>query len=71
VSLKSVNIQTSDNLVCLDVASLFTSIPVDEALQLNSDKLPNDDMLAKRPVLQVSHHGTDGGLSENHKFSGG
>jgi hypothetical protein len=55
VSLKFVNIQTSDSLVSFDVASLFNNIPVDEALQLNSDKLPNDDIPAKWPVLQVSH----------------
>jgi hypothetical protein len=43
--LKSVNIQSLDTLVSFDI-SLFTNIPVDEPLQVISNKLNNNSTLA-------------------------
>jgi hypothetical protein len=51
--LKSVNLQSSDTLVSFDIVSLFTNVPIDEALQVIGNKLHNDDTLAERSVLQV------------------
>jgi hypothetical protein len=51
--LKSVNIQTLDTLLSFYVVSLFTNMPVDEALQVIRNKLHNDNTLAERSVLQV------------------
>jgi hypothetical protein len=51
--LKSVNLQSPDTLVSFDVVSLFTNVPADEALQVISKELRNDDTLAERSVLQA------------------
>jgi hypothetical protein len=51
--LKSVNLQSSDTLVSVDVVSLFTKVPVDETLQIIRNKVHNDDTLAEQFVLQV------------------
>jgi hypothetical protein len=51
--LKSVKLQSPDTLVSFDLVSLFTNVPVDEALQLIGNKLHNDDTLEERSVLQV------------------
>jgi hypothetical protein len=45
--------QSLDTLVSFDFVSLFTNVPVDEALQLIRNKLHNDVTLAERSVLQV------------------
>jgi hypothetical protein len=42
-SLESLNLQHLYTLVSVGVASLFTDVPVDEALQVVSNKLHNDD----------------------------
>jgi hypothetical protein len=70
--LKFVVLQSPDTLVSFDVVSLFTNVPVDEALQVIRNKLHNDDTLAEMVCLAGrSHHGAAGGLFENHIISGG
>jgi hypothetical protein len=51
--LKSVNLQPLDTLVNFDVVSLFINVQFDEAVQVIRNKLPNDDKLAERSLLQV------------------
>jgi hypothetical protein len=50
--LKSVNFQSLGNHVSFDAVSLFSNVPVDEALQVITNKLHNNDTLAERSVLQ-------------------
>jgi hypothetical protein len=50
--LKFVNLQSPDALVSF-VVTLFTNVPVDEALQVISKELRNDDTLAEESVLQA------------------
>jgi hypothetical protein len=51
--LKVVNLQSRDTLINFDVISLFTYIPVDEALQVIRNKLHNNVSLAEWSALQV------------------
>jgi hypothetical protein len=51
--LRLVNTQSTDTLVSFDVVSLFTNVPVEEALQVISSKLQKDETLASRSSLQV------------------
>jgi hypothetical protein len=51
--LKSVNLQSLDNLVSFDVVSIFSNVPVNEALLVIRNKLHNNDTLAEQSVLQV------------------
>jgi hypothetical protein len=50
--LKAVNLQCSDTLVSFDV-SLFTDVPVEEALPVIREMLHNDRTLAERSTIQV------------------
>jgi hypothetical protein len=50
--LKSVNLQSTDTLISFDV-SLFAIVPVNEALQVISNKLHNNDTLAVLSDSQV------------------
>jgi hypothetical protein len=45
--------QSADTLVSFDFVGLFTTVPVDGALQVIRNKLHNDDTLVERSVLQV------------------
>jgi hypothetical protein len=45
--------KSSNALVSFNVVSIFTNIPVDEAIQVIRHKLQNDDTLAGRSVLGV------------------
>jgi hypothetical protein len=68
--LKSVNLQSLDTLISFDI-SLFTNVPVDEALQVIRNKLHNDDTLVERSVKQIEAiMELLGGLLENDIFSG-
>jgi hypothetical protein len=51
--LKSVILQSPDALVSFDVVSVFTNVPVDEALQAIRNELYNDVTLTERSVLKV------------------
>jgi hypothetical protein len=51
--LKSVNLQSPDTLISFDVVSLFTNVPIDEALQVISKELRNYGTLAEPSVLQA------------------
>jgi hypothetical protein len=51
--LKSVNLRRQDTLDSFEVVSLFTNVPVDEALQAIRNKLTNDNSLAELPNLKV------------------
>jgi hypothetical protein len=51
--LKSVNLRGQDFLVSFDVVSLFTNIPVYEALQVIRSRLDNDNTLAEPSDLKV------------------
>jgi hypothetical protein len=48
----SVKILSFDTLVSFDV-SLFTNVPVDEVLQVISNKFHNNDTVLERSVLHV------------------
>jgi hypothetical protein len=50
--LKSINLQRFDTLISFDVVSLFTNIPVDEALTVIRDMLQNNHTLVERSALQ-------------------
>jgi hypothetical protein len=52
--LNSVNLQSLDTLVSFDVVSLFTDVPVGEAVQVVRNKLHNDDTLAEQSLLHVA-----------------
>jgi hypothetical protein len=49
--LKSVNLRGLDILVSFDVISLFTNVPVYEALQVIRSRLDNDNNLAELSVM--------------------
>jgi hypothetical protein len=50
---QSVNLASTDTLVSFDIVSLFTKLPVDEALQVINNKLHIEDTLAELFVFQV------------------
>jgi hypothetical protein len=50
--LNTVTIQSNDILVSFDVVSMFTNIPVDEALDVINSELQKDDTVESRSCLQ-------------------
>jgi hypothetical protein len=68
--LKPVNLQSPDTHVSFDV-SLFADLPVDEALQIISNKLHIDDTGGMVCLACQSLNGTVGGLFEKDIFPGG
>ena len=53
-SITDINLQDDDELVSFDVVSLFTSIPVDVAVNLSHNRLVNDENLPERTALSVT-----------------
>ena len=53
-SIADINLQDEDEIVSFDVVSLFTSIPVDVAVNVAQNRLVNDENLLKRTALPVT-----------------
>ena len=51
--MKNVKLEEGDELLSFDVVSLFTSIPVDLAIQVAADVLFNDETLLDRSTIPV------------------
>ena len=51
--MKNVRLKEDDELLPFDVVSLFTSIPVDLAIQVATDVLSNDETLQDRSTIPV------------------
>ena len=51
--MKNVKLEEGDELLSFDVVSLFTSIPVDLAIQVATDVLSNDETLQDRSTIPV------------------
>ena len=51
--MKNVKLEEGDELLSFDVVSLFTSIPVDLAIQVVTDVLSNDETLLDRSTIPV------------------
>ena len=49
--MADLRIEVDEVLVSFDVSSLFTNVPVDEAVQVIRDRLQQDEMLADRTTL--------------------
>ena len=46
----------SNQMVSLDVVSLFTKVPTDETLAVVRDKLAADPLLEERTCIPIDHH---------------
>ena len=56
--IRDIHIDQADQLISFDVTSLFTQVPIDDALQVLEEKLNEDQSLEERtsiPVAQVMH----------------
>jgi len=51
--MKNVSLKKDEELVSFDFVSLFTSIPVELAIQVAKDLLSNDDTLQDRTTIPV------------------
>ena len=51
--MKNVKLEEGDELLSFDVVSLFTSIPVDLAIQVATDVLSNDETLLDRSTCTI------------------
>ena len=54
--VKGLTLQLGECLTLYDVTSLFTSVPIDPALNIIKDLLGKDEKLNNRTVLSVSEH---------------
>ena len=52
--IQEVNLQESDRMVSFDVRSLFTKVPIQEALQVIEEKLQDDTSLDDRTMMSPS-----------------
>ena len=53
--MKNVKLEEGDELLFFDVVSLFTSIPVELAIQVATDVLSNDATLQDRTTIPVGN----------------
>ena len=52
-SMEGVSLNEDETLVSFDVKSLFTSIPVEEAIKICEQRLKEDDTLSDRTTMDV------------------
>ena len=56
--VRSIRLQPTEAMVSFDIKSLFTNVPIQEALEVIQEKLMNDESLEERTALtaeQISH----------------
>ena len=65
--ISSETISQDEVMVSFDVESLFTNVPVDQALMIIHEKLVHDDTLQDRTALTPDHvHHATGNMLKDH-----